>query len=64
MSSLTKKDDKKRHLAYSTTVSATSKEKKMEEEVVTKKMPKCIDGGPQDFLKWIYAFEQLAKLKH
>ncbi|KAF4149312.1 hypothetical protein GN958_ATG01623 [Phytophthora infestans] len=26
-------------------------------------MPKVIDGAPQDVWEWIYAFEQLAKLK-
>ncbi|GMF29928.1 unnamed protein product [Phytophthora lilii] len=64
MSRSTKKDDKERYLAYSITVRAADKAKEIEEEVVTKKMPKFIDGGPQDFLEWVYAFEQLAKLKH
>ncbi|GMF29537.1 unnamed protein product [Phytophthora lilii] len=64
MSRSTKKDDKERYLTYSITVRAADKAKEIEEEVVTKTMPKFIDGGPQDFLEWVYAFEQLAKLKH
>lgn len=27
-------------------------------------MPKFIDGGPKDFLEWVYSFNQLANLKH
>ncbi|GMF26417.1 unnamed protein product [Phytophthora lilii] len=64
MSRSTKQDDKERYLTYSITVRAADKAKDIEEEVVTKTMPKFIDGGPQDFLEWVYAFEQLAKLKH
>ncbi|GMF18061.1 unnamed protein product [Phytophthora lilii] len=63
MSRSTKKDYKERYLT-TITVRAADKVKEIEEEVVTKKMPKFIDGGPQDFLEWVYAFEQLAKLKH
>ncbi|EGZ16505.1 hypothetical protein PHYSODRAFT_330575 [Phytophthora sojae] len=64
MSGSTNKDDKERYLTYSITVRAANKEKGIEEEVVTKKMAKFIDGGPKDFLEWTYHFNQLAKLKH
>uniref|UniRef100_H3HA67 Reverse transcriptase domain-containing protein n=1 Tax=Phytophthora ramorum TaxID=164328 RepID=H3HA67_PHYRM len=57
------KDDKERYLTYSITVRAANKEQGIEEEVVTKKMPKFIDGGPKDFLEWVYHFNQLATLK-
>ncbi|KAE8988479.1 hypothetical protein PR001_g22029, partial [Phytophthora rubi] len=57
------KDDKERYLTYSITVRAANKEQGIEEEVVTKKIPKFIDGGPKDFLEWVYHFNQLATLK-
>ncbi|KAG6623058.1 Pol Polyprotein [Phytophthora cinnamomi] len=60
MSRSTHKDDKERYLTYSITVRAANKDKGIEEEVVTKKMPKFIDGGPKDFLDWVYHFDQLA----
>ncbi|KAG6616634.1 Pol protein [Phytophthora cinnamomi] len=41
------KDDKERYLTYSITVCAATKEQGIEEEVVTEKMPKFIDGGPE-----------------
>ncbi|OWZ12838.1 hypothetical protein PHMEG_00013936 [Phytophthora megakarya] len=64
MSSTAQKDDKERYLTYSITVRESNKEKEIEEEVVTKKIPKLIDGGPKAFLEWVYAFQQLANLKH
>ncbi|KAE8908525.1 hypothetical protein PF005_g16556 [Phytophthora fragariae] len=64
LSGSTKKNDNERYLTYSITVRAANKEKDIEEEVVTKKMAKFIDGGPIDFLEWTYNFNQLAKLKH
>lgn len=57
------KDDKERYVTYSIVVRAANKDKGIEEEVVTKKMTKFIDGGPKDFLEWVYNFNQLAKLK-
>ncbi|KAJ8552380.1 hypothetical protein ON010_g10166 [Phytophthora cinnamomi] len=57
------KDDKERYLTYSITVRAANKEQGIEEEVVTKKMPKFLDGGPMNFLEWVYHFNQLATLK-
>ncbi|GMF31404.1 unnamed protein product [Phytophthora fragariaefolia] len=64
MSGSTKKDDKERYLTDSIAVRAANRDKGIEEEVVTKKMAKFIDGGPTDFLEWTYNFNQLAKLKH
>ncbi|KAJ8576508.1 hypothetical protein ON010_g2704 [Phytophthora cinnamomi] len=64
MSGSAKKDHKERYNTYSITGRAANKEKGIEEEVVTKKMAKFIDGGPKDFLEWTYHFNQLAMLKH
>jgi hypothetical protein len=59
-----RKDDKELYLTYSIVVRHADKEKGVEEEIVTKKMPKFIDGGPKDFLEWVYHFKQLAATKH
>uniref|UniRef100_H3GLP3 Uncharacterized protein n=1 Tax=Phytophthora ramorum TaxID=164328 RepID=H3GLP3_PHYRM len=59
-----KKDDKGRYLTYSITVRAANKEEGIEEEVVTKNMPKFIDGDPKDVLDWTYQINQLASFKH
>ncbi|KAE9046190.1 hypothetical protein PR001_g4671 [Phytophthora rubi] len=45
-----RKDDKELYLTYSIVVRHADKEMGIEEEIVTKKMPKFIDGGPKDFL--------------
>ncbi|KAG6616161.1 Retrotransposable element [Phytophthora cinnamomi] len=58
------KVNKERYLTYSIVVRAADKEKGIEEEVVTKKMAKFIDGEPKDFLEWVNNCNQLAKLKH
>ncbi|KAE9035948.1 hypothetical protein PR002_g7316 [Phytophthora rubi] len=46
-----RKDDKELYLTYSIVVRHADKEMGIEEEIVTKKMPKFIDGGPKDFLE-------------
>ncbi|KAE8902387.1 hypothetical protein PF003_g13426 [Phytophthora fragariae] len=59
-----RKDDKQLYLTYSIVVRHADKKKGNEEEIVTKKMPKFIDGGPKDFLEWVYHFKQLTATKH
>ncbi|KAE9350615.1 hypothetical protein PF008_g6341 [Phytophthora fragariae] len=59
-----RKDDKELYLTYSIVVRHADKEMGIEEVIVTKKMPKFIDGGPKDFLEWVYHFKQLAATKH
>lgn len=59
-----RKDDKELYLTYSIVVRPADREHGVEEDIVTKKMPKFIDGGPKDFLEWVYHFKQLAATKN
>ncbi|KAF4041012.1 hypothetical protein GN244_ATG06781 [Phytophthora infestans] len=63
MSDSTKKDDNEHYLTYSITARPANEEKGIAKEVATKKMPNSIDGGPKDFLEFVYRFKQLANLK-
>ncbi|POM78688.1 Retrotransposable element [Phytophthora palmivora] len=58
------KDAKKRYLTYSIVVRPANAANGTQEETVTKKMAKFIDGGPKDFLEWVYHFKQLAMAKN
>lgn len=59
-----RKDDKELYLTYSIYIRHVVKDKGMEIEIVSKKMPKSIDGGLTDLFEWGYHFKQLAATNH
>ncbi|POM75878.1 Hypothetical protein PHPALM_6957 [Phytophthora palmivora] len=59
MNVISSKDAKERYLTYPANAANGT-----QEETVTKKMSKFIDGRPKDFHEWVYHFEQLATTKN